>query len=432
MISVSETTREYLQSTNYTVKPVVVVLAHMILGGYDEDLSNRVDSVTISASMNDSVMTATVTLFIGQGADSLSPFYSGSTHSTGVQPLCAPGAEIRIAFLIGRGADPGEFVGVFHGRIDSVSASWKDGLVTLECRDDGAWWLNTWLMTPGPYGFDGGQECSEVMNAIMLAAAQGQLGSNAPTLISTNPDPVYIVYPQYPEPGPVLEILRTIAQQAGRDVRYFRSYDSLVYYEPKRTTVTPDMTIASNRYEAITEMTWADPDVRNRIEVYWQNLDSSYDGPVTYEDVTSRNLYGPRPFRVFLSRAENITDATRAAAFAFAAVEDQKNPFATHAISMPLDPRVELNDYHMYVANFREYDQNMQFAVASFRHEYKAASNGGQGVTRTTIGARAQPIAAYRDYRRSTPKTTLVSTSPPPDVYWAPEGSFYAQVDSLD
>jgi len=415
----------------YVVRPSITVLPYNVLGGGAEDLSHRCKACWVNASMDNPVMQASVSLTIGQGVDSLSPFIQASMHRPLGQPLAAPAAEVLIGFYIGTKTDRGELVGVFQGRADRVGVSSKTGLVTLQCRDLGAWWMNTHLRKVSILGSEGGTEASQVMQAIMAVAdPDTELGFAAPGLLVTAPpDWMVLTYPQ--QPMPALEAMRIIAQQAGRDVRWFRSQNGLTYYEPNRAVDTPDLVIGRRRYESVNELSWGDEDVRNIWEIQWQNADSSFPDPITVKDAVSIGLYGPRFARVFLNRADNIRSLESATLFANAALADSKDPFASHAIQLPLEPRVELNDYHRYLANFREYDEDMSFAVAAFRHDWQAADARSPGVMRTTIGARAKPIAAYRDYRRSIPPKVLVSTLPIPDALWAPEGTLGLQVDSL-
>jgi len=431
-ISVSFETNALLNGPKFVARPVVIVNPHSIIGSPGaEDLSRRVKSIVVNASMDNTVMQATIALAMGEGIDSLSPFYVASAHRGGAYPLLQPGAEVYVGFEISAtgAVGSGEQVIVFIGRVDRVGASSKEGLVTLECRDASSWWLNTMIRESPMYGSADGMDAYTAMLQIMTDAAEGQLGTVAGLQNGAPQD--YAIYPQPVGPGPVLEWIRQLAQQCGRDVRWFASR-GLVYYEPDRSVVV-DGVISERRYEAITELSWGDEDVRNIWEIYYSDADGLPHGPVGASDGNSIQQYGPRYARVYLTRAENIRTDDQASRFALAALADSKDPFASHEISGPLDPRQELNDLNLYLPNNREYDQGQYFATVAFRHEYTATDQPGQpGVTRTTIGARGSRIAAYRDYRRSVPPQSIVSTQPVPDVLWAPEGTVYYQVNDLD
>ncbi len=430
-ISVSFDTNALLNGPKFVARPVVIVLPHSIIGTpFAEDLSNRVKSIVVNASMDNSVMQATITLAMGSGSDNLSPFYYASSHRGGVYPLLQPGAEVYVGFEISAtGAlGSGEQVFVFIGRVDRVGTSSKEGTCTLECRDVSSWWLNTMVRESPIYGSDAGIDAYTEMLHIMDDAAEGQLGTVLGLVNGAPAD--YAIYTQAVGPGPVLDIVRSIAQQCGRDIRWFASR-GLVYYEPSRSVVI-DGVISDRRYESITELSWGDEDVRNIWEVYYSDADGMPHGPVGAEDGNSIQQYGPRYARVYLTRAENIRDDTQALRMASAALADSKDPFASHEISGPLDPRIELNDLYLYLPNYREYDQDQYFATIAFRHEYTAVDQPGQpGVVRTTVGARGSRIAAYRDYRRSVPPPNIISKVDVPLDLWAPEGTVYYKVDDL-
>jgi hypothetical protein len=98
---------------------------------------------------------------------------------------------------------------------------------------------------------------------------------------------------------------------------------------------------------------------------------------------------------------------------------------------MPLYPPVLLNDLQLYQPNNDEYDREQVFAVVGYSHQYQAAGAGRKGITRTTIQGRRNPLAAYREYRRSVIPQVLVSTTDIDPALWAPEGTVHFKVDSL-
>jgi hypothetical protein len=144
------------------------------------------------------------------------------------------------------------------------------------------------------------------------------------------------------------------------------------------------------------------------------------------EDAESIAQYGRRYMRISEEQYSNIDTSTEASILADAAIADQKDPFASHAISLPLWPFVELNDVQKYVANDVQYDQDQGFTVVAYSHQF--TKGGGT----TTISARGKPVAAYRRYRLGDPRKTHVSlTEPPPDDVPAKEKAVWFQVDSL-
>jgi hypothetical protein len=232
------------QARAYVVRPWIIVLPYNQLGGGAEDLSHRCKQITVNASMDEPVMTASVGLSLGEGLDSLSPFITASMHRPLGQPLAAPAGEVLIGFYVGTRGDLGEPVGVFAGRIDRVGISSQTGLLTLQCRDNGAWWLNTWLRTTLIVGSDTGDEASVVMRGIMAAAdPDNELGFAVPGIQVDAPLDWMVLTAAY-DPMPALEAMRIVAQQAGRDVRWFQSANGLRYYEPDRLgTPAPNQVI---------------------------------------------------------------------------------------------------------------------------------------------------------------------------------------------
>jgi hypothetical protein len=425
-------TAALLEGRRFVAKPYVQVVS----AGGGEDLSSRVVAMMVNASMDSPVMSATVSFPLSAGLDSLSPFIGMSMHNAGGIPLMVPAATVYIAFEISPDGAPGGFpIEVCRGRLDRVRINSRAGTIELLCRDQGSVWLNTPIFRTVILGSDVGVEASEVMiNIQQFAGLSGSapiFNITSPSLLVTAPaDWMVLTYAQ--EPMPALEAMRIIAQQAGRDVRWFESNGaSLRYYEPDRAVSVPDLVLNDRRYQEITGLEWGDEDVRNIWEVQYQAADSSFPPPITVFDQPSIDLYGPRPARIFINRADNVRTDEAATKMVTSALADSKDPFASHSIIMPIEPRVELNDIHLYEPNYRDYDIPLQFAVAAFKHEWTAGERGRPGIARTTIGARAKPIAAYRDYRRSVPPKNLVSTLPVPADLWAPEGTVHYQVDDL-
>src|SRR5204863_8876550 len=121
-------------------------------------------------------------------------------------------------------------------------------------------------------------------------------------------------------------------------------------------------------------------------------------GPIHAEDADSIARYRRRHFEVYLNRVENIRDDVHAQAFADAAIADQKDPFVSHRIELPFYPSVLLNDLHLYSGRWAENVTDLQLAVMSYTHTWRAAQKGKDAVQRTVIGASGKPRAALRDY----------------------------------
>lgn len=417
MINFPQDAIDALASPHFTVDPLFRIV-HPDLGILD--LSDSLKAFDLTASMNDAASRLTVKLSRGAGADSLSPFIAASSFNSGSRPALDPNLNVFLGVSINKGT----FTDFFSGRLDGINVGGNAGEVVIRCRDEAGFYLNRTINTTTivPSG-----SAEATMSAIL------QLGGFSGTEVQTPASPGWTVnaYPQ--EEMPVLEALRRIAQQIGWDVRYFKSTGGLRFYDPNRQgtiQVWPpgtyryntDATIGPDRYQDISELAWGDDDVRNYWEGWWRDPDTGLPPltPVVAQDAESIGRYGLRYARIYLDRATNITNATEMAAYLAAALADNKDPFASHKVGpMPFYPTVELNDLHTYLANGVEYDRDLQLAVAEYTHHWESTP---KVMPTTTISARPQTIAAYRDYRRSIPPKSIVTTTPPSDEY-APEGT---------
>ncbi len=387
-------------------------------------LSLRLIRFSINASIDNPSATADITFATGEGEFSLSPLIDGSSFhfATGGRAALSPGTQVVLRMLVTGQSASGTYQ-LFWGRIDRVSVEANGDEVRIQCRDSAGVYLNKVIQTDAHYGSAGGTAAHTVMNSICTDNGLPAVELRAPAFDA----PTWMIYDYAQEPMPVLEALRRIVQQFGWDVRSFPSggFPVVTLYDPNRERSDFDVVIGSERYESIDELSWGDEDVRNIWDVYWQDADGTPQTPERAEDTTSIDQYGERYARIFLNRAENIRDAASASDFAFFALADTREPFASHVIRAPLLPMVELNDVHQYLANSIHYDTDLTFAIVSYRHDYEA----GHGTT--TLGARGRPIGAYRDYRRSVPPKAIVALTAPDDAIYAPEGTFWMQTPDL-
>jgi hypothetical protein len=387
------------------------------------DFSDRLLSIDISFSMDNPTGAATIKLALGRGIDNISPLISTSRR-LGSRAAIAPHNAISVTFWI-NDAYP---YGVFDGRIDNVNVADAYGVISLTCRDLGGYLLNTDIRETTMYG-TGGASAEIVMGQMMDDNGWSR------DLLDTPVGSDFILYPYPVGETKLFEAMRTIAQQIGWDVRWFpagwnnRPLGYFAhFYDPGRSRVLPDATIGPRRYNQIQELSWGDQDVRNDWVLHWQDPTTGLpQGPITAEDIASIEQYGRRKARIYLQRAENIRSNESASAFLAAALADSKDPFASHKIRGPLYPNVTLNDLHTYQANGVEYDTDLTLAVVGYQHHW---DNKVGSQPYTIIAARGKPIAAYRDYRRSTPPKNLATTALPTTEY-APEGTWVMVTDSI-
>ncbi len=389
-------------------------------------LTDRLLSFDITATKDEAVSRATFTFSMGRGADSLSPGVINSSYIVGGRAALEPGHWIGL-FIERNGVLAGQ---LWYGRIDRVNAAAGRDTVSVTCRDFGAVALNGVLRAAvnleGTIG---------ILNRIReISTTAVTQGSHVDGLTFRIIEPVatnWITNPLHPQHEmTVMEASRQMVQTFGGDfrVRGSHGWDKLCILAPQRSASfdihnnrwITDATIGPARYSDITELTWGDEDVRNQWDGYYADPVTGLPvGPTYVEDVTSIASFGPRYARVFLDRVYNIDTAGEMTNFLNAALADSKEPFASHRITMPFYPDVELDDTHTYLSNDAEYDTSLYLAVVAYSHHWE--STPGVMPT-TTIGARGNRIGAYREYRRSVPPKTIVTTIAPTTQY-APEGT---------
>ncbi len=392
-------------------------------------LNDRLLSFDITATKNEAVSRATFTFSAGRGSESLSPGVTDSGYIVGGRAALDPGHWIGL-FIERNGVLAGQ---LWYGRIDRVNAAAGRDTVSVTCRDFGAVALNGVLRSM--VVFDAALPIlGRVQSLVSTAFTQGSFeGASALVTIPRIIEPIptnWITNPYPQNEMSVMEAARQLVQTFGGDFRVRGSYGwgNLCILNPERSASfdihnnrwITDATIGPARYSDITELAWGDEDVRNQWDGYYADPTTGLPvGPTYVENATSIASYGPRYARVFLDRVYNIDTAGEMTTFLNAALADSKEPFASHRISMPFYPDVELDDTHTYLANGNEYDANLYLAVVGYSHHWE--STPGVMPT-TTIEARGNRIGAYREYRRSVPPKAIVTTVAPTTEY-APEGT---------
>lgn len=413
-----------------------------------QSVANRFIRGSISATIDDAARRLSATFDLGIGSTSLSPLmFSADVNLPGLGLGFMSGGAFQInVAILPPGVPPtdADYFELDAGRIEQVDMG-TPGEITITGRDlYSAFLLNRWVEVATAYG-DGATLISGVMEQILAqwAPGLGHIGdvvggsvfANTATLL---PDWVPIKFTQ--SETSVLDALRTLALQIGWDLRTFPRFPApttgfslgalLVLYDP--TAFRFDTFITPGLYTQITALGVDDSDVRNVIDVFYFT-DKALRNFVHREDAASVLQYGRRYERISEDLVSNIDTLAEATKLCEAALRDQKDPFATHAISMPLWPWVELNDLQTYAPNNVHYDLAQTFAVVSYTHEFT------QGSGTTSIQARGQPIAAYRAYRQGAPRSMHVSLEVPPGIgpvgsqaIPAKERALWVQVPSLD
>lgn len=398
------------------------------------DFTDRLLSIDVSFNADQPFGNATIKLALGKGADNISPLISTSPV-IGIDKAIRPHNSIGVGFTVA--SQPYD---IFTGRIDRVNVAESAGVVSLTCRDWGAYIQEAFIREVAIYGLAGGRLAELVMGDILNDNGWSQYQIDA---VETSD---FMIYPYPVGQVGALDALRTIAQQIGWDVRWFpngwrnRPGGAIVhFYNPSpsvlfdihgnRFVTTSDATISKRRYSLIQEVAWGDEDVRNDWDIYYRDPATGLPvGPVHVESAESIAKYGRRKAMVYLQRAENIRDDDAALRFARSALADSQDPFVSHKIRMPLYPNVTLNDVHTYEANGIQYDTDLTLAVVGYQHHWESTPNT---MPWTVIGARGRPLGAYREYRKSVPPRAFAALAAPTAENYAPEGTFILVTDSL-
>lgn len=420
-----------------------------------QGFGGRLLSMDITYTKDEAASRGTFVFDRGTGSDSLSPAVSGSIWKLeNGRPVLDVGNWLYLFVTIpSAGLDVRPF---WMGRIDRVNATTSFGdrlpTVTVTCRDYGAVFLNGVIR----YAYNENTtqpilaRCRNIVasawslgpsiqapNLDDLAALQGSVIEPVPTDWIMNP-----LLPQ--QPMSVMEACRRSVQTFGGDFRMVPQYglDKICIVRPPRVDMIYDVAtgrwvpqglvsdkiFTSREYISVQELTWGDEDVRNQWEGWFRDETTGLPvGPVYREDTVSIEKYGPRYARVFLDRAEGITDVNQMGIFLDAALADSKDPMVSHKILLPFFPDVQLDDVHTYQANGQDYDYDLQLTVVAITHHWEATPGV---MATTTIGGRAVGIGAYREYRRSKPPAAFATTLVPTTEY-AEEGTVIMVTDDL-
>jgi hypothetical protein len=285
----------------------------------------------------------------------------------------------------------GDYREGFTGRIDTVA--WESDPITITCSDLGAWLMDTQIEVEGTqYGTTPvGTALETVIQNIVNAWPSGK---GIPTLY-TPTSPGYLVTSWAQGRVKVLDAIRSVAlQSTGWDVRF--RYDAshvsrLTLFNPDRTRVTVDATIAASEYRSVKALSLSLANVRNVGKLPYVDAAGAPQS-ATASDSASIAKYGRRYFELASSNA--ITTSTQANALIASVVSDLAGAPAEQEIVTSLLWFVQLYDRYTFLANGVHYDQDQTLAVVGYRHEF------GDGVAWTTLRCTGRVVGAYADWLR--------------------------------
>lgn len=350
----------------------------------ETDLSDHVGrdwlaSVEWSESADQPTGTARVVLVRDQdeGGASLSPrsghpaaFHHGRTH-----PILLQGQHLRIEAQLAPTDDPepdDDWTLVFDGRIDEIEwGSTDDNTVTLSCRDRSGQDLQDVQVReeqpePAPISswytdLDWPQDSDEFLQALL----DGVAGAGAWPLRAVGaPDWGF----NQPQPtsspvrkGPLLQLVRQIAESAGRMLRFqwdtlTQSYQ-LAFFDPDRSSTPVAGLTLDDDFVLDVRPSQSIVDQRTTARVWYS--DKNDGGRRTWADAQAlqpadRDLYGDRHCEISeASTGSTIDTATEAGDLAQAVVADLQGVDSSGAallnrpwtIEVPLLPWVEVFDY---------------------------------------------------------------------------------------
>lgn len=350
-------------------------------------------SISIVESVDNQCDTATLTLKREIYEMSLAPTMVGSPlNLTPPATIFAPGPDSQSAStLLGIGGsvtifarrvpdqfnDPNQVaVGngalIFQGTIDAVD--WASAAITVECIDQGAALVDTYLETEVAYNTP---NLSSTVEAGMQTVINA--GMAAPPTLYVPESPGWTIGPWKQRRESVMQAIQTLADQIGYLVKYrwdpVTGANRLTLYNPEREEARFDGVITSADYTQITRIAQALTNVRNVVRISFldsaQPMGRDADGNTTYapnsEDVTdaaSIALYGRRFFECAESATSNIDTVAEAITMGQSILDDLKTPDTNADMDVPYW-EIEVGDRLLFEENGTTWDTPQTLCVVS-------------------------------------------------------------------
>lgn len=377
--------------------------------------NNDVLGVDVSASIDQPVMSASVSLF---RSEDLSLF---GTLNLGWLDLNRKIVIQTATTAPGTAATLSDYRCIFSGYTDSVDMVTP---VRVEARDDFGRLLDRMVDAVRPYGSASpGTPLETVMQAILTDnPVFNKDGSTSviPLHVSTvYPPPTFNVTPAYNQEAfiGVLEALRPKALKAGgADVRGMWNPDGsyrLTYYLPPRGKTIPDWTVGAQEVLAVRRLSVNNTDIRNIADGWWHDAAGAKQTPPAPRVLTSsRNRHGHRLMRLEEGTDSPIRTETQFTAFLDAAISDLSEPWADLEVEVHFLWAVELHWLIEFDGLPGYFTGPRRFAVVGFRHTLTA------GQYRTTLTLRDdKPVGALRQWiQQDRTQPTISTGKTPPTV----------------
>lgn len=378
---------------------------------------------TVSATIDNPVQSATISLIRESQSSSLAPFLSSSllNRDNGgfYAPALDPSRQVKLSIApvpIGTTPSAGDWRVLFWGYIDKVS--WGDTPIKLTCRDLGKHILDTFIEHVRAYGatLPPGSPMETVITQILVDNI-----SPAPALVLPSGSPGFDFGPFSQAQVNTFEAIRVLAARSGWDIRYKwnGSAFSLSLYPVDRLKTVVDTTFGPSEYLDVTGLDMDDANIRNVVEGFF--ADSLAGGAVTPVLLTDPVSIARYNIRRYMSLGEDplngINTAVEMNTFLQSILSDVANPKAEQIIETLLFWPVELGDLYGFLANGVHYDSQQDLAVVGWTHTLKG------DLSTTTMVVRGRPAGAYDWWFTHGADPGLPDADLTPEIRWinAPE-----------
>ena len=348
----------------------------------------------VEATVDQSIGTATVTLWRQAGQYSLAPLLEGSLVNRDSGDTYAAflnvnrAITIEVATLAAGSARPAsastDWVLIFDGQVDEID--WGQPQVVLRCRDGMAVFNDTIIETVSTYGSDSSPVAIET---VMQSILDDNFGAST-YVLETSSSPGFGIYEYELGNVSVLEALEALADLIGWNLHWL--WDSvsssfrITLWEPNRAGTTAAYTLGADDYYAVQAVGYSLHGIRNKGELLY-NSTAGLPGTVTDLRTQSQTLYSTRFIRVD-ARDTSVVTGTQAAALLDAIMDDLEEPSIQQQVECAFLWPIELGDLYEWTANDIHYDTDQTWGVFGYRHTLTPMQN------RTIVSVSESPLVA--------------------------------------
>lgn len=148
---------------------------------------------------------------------------------------------------------------------------------------------------------------------------------------------------------------------------------------------TADYTFDSDAYYSISSLKISRQDIRNVVEVVYQDPDTLDTRSATVKSDASVTKYGRRYMKLTEASGSQIDTMEEALTFAGSALADLQEPTMDKSVTMPYFWPAEIGDVYTFAANGDHYDSDQTLSLCSVRHSLTRTS------ARSTMTVRGKP-----------------------------------------